>query len=241
MLYTSLSNKKIKEIKKLHLKKYRDSNNKFIIEGPHLVLEAFRSGYLEELLLEKDQIFPLPIETNYITKDIINYLTLLEDPTNIIGICRKKDQNFDIGNKILFLDNVQDPGNFGTIIRSAVAFSFDTIIIKDGVDIYNEKVIRATQGMFFHINILQVKTYDILENLKNEEYKITGTRVNYGKSLKDIEKSKKFVIIVGNEGSGLSESAQEYCQEFIYIPINDICESLNVGVATSIILYELDK
>lgn len=241
MLYTSIDNKKIKDIKKLNNKKYRDKTGTFLVEGNHLVLEAFKGGYLEELVLEKNELFPLPVETNYVTNDIINYISTLETPSNIIGICRKKDKLSVIGKKVLILDNIQDPGNLGTIIRSAVAFSFDTIILYGGVDLYNNKVIRSTQGMIFHIDVIETNDLNILSQLKSEDYKVYGTRVTYGKSIKSIEKSEKFVIIVGNEGNGISDVIQEFCDSFIYIPMNDICESLNVGVATSIILYELDK
>ena len=242
MIYTSIDNKKIKDLKKLHNKKYRDKMGMFLVEGKHLVLEAYKKGYLKELILEQDEIFPLDVDTMYVTNNIINYLSAVETPQNVMGICVKKDGDITIGNKVLMLDNIQDPGNLGTIIRSAVAFNIDTIILSnDTVDVYNSKVIRASQGMFFHIDIISKDLLEIIPKLKDKEYKICGTRVTYGKSLKKIEKSEKFVIIMGNEGNGLSEVVSELCDEFIYIDMNAVCESLNVGVATSIILYELDK
>ncbi len=242
MLYTSIDNPKIKKIKKLSQKKYREKYNEFMVEGSHLVLEAFKMGYLKELILEKNEIFPIPVETNYVTNDIISYLTTLESPSNIIGICSKLKETKNIGDKVLLIDNVQDPGNLGTIIRSAVAFNVDTIIFNlDTVDLYNPKVVRATQGLLFHTDIMTSNFSDIIPELKDSGYKIIGTKVTHGKSLKSIEKNKKFVIIVGNEGSGLSEEVINLCDEFIYIDMNSACESLNVAVATSIILYELDK
>ena len=159
----------------------------------------------------------------------------------MIGICKKIESN-DIGNKVLILDQIQDPGNLGTIIRSAVAFSFDTIILSnDSVDLYNSKVIRASQGMIFNLNIKRCNLTDIIPKLKKENYKIFGTRVTGGNDIKSIEKNNKFAIIMGNEGNGLSLDIQKLCDEFIYIKMNEKCESLNVGVATSIILYELSK
>lgn len=242
MLYTSIDNKKIKEIKKLHQKKYRDKTGLFLVEGEHLVLEAFKMGYLEELILEQDTLFPLDIKNSYVTNDIIYYISEVESPQNVMGICRKRDKEEIIGNRLLLLDGIQDPGNLGTIIRSAVAFHTDMIILGSGtVDLYNPKVIRSSQGMVFHIPIIEADLVTLLPTLKDEGYQIMGTRVTHGKSLKTLEKKIKSAIIMGNEGNGISDSVADYCDEFLYIDMNSKCESLNVGVATSIILYELDK
>lgn len=242
MLYTSIDNKKIKDIKKLQQRKYREKTGEFLVEGSHLVLEAFKTGALKELILEQDELFPLDIPTFYVTNDIIHYLSDVESPQNVMGICTKCQNKDKLGDKILVLDALQDPGNLGTIIRSAVAFNVDTIILgKNTVDVYNPKVVRASQGMIFHIPIIEKDLTTILPELKKEGYKIMGTRVTHGKSLKKLEKSLKSVIIMGNEGNGISEEVADLCDEFIYIDMNSTCESLNVGVATSIILYEFDK
>ena len=241
MLYTSIDNKKIKDIKKLNSKKYRDKTNLFLVEGEHLVLEAYKKGYLKELFLESDTIFPLNVETNYLTNNVINYISELETPQNVIGICNKL-KKIEIGNRILILEDIQDPGNLGTIIRSSVAFNIDTIVLsKNCVDLYNSKVVRASQGMLFHINIITEDLFEFLPKLKDLNFKIYGTRVTHGKSIKSIEKNSKFAIIMGNEGNGMSDEISELCDEFVYIDMNSACESLNVGVAASIILYELDK
>ena len=241
MLYSSIDNSKIKDLKKLHNKKYRDKKGLFLVEGRHLVLEAYKTGNLKELLLEENEILPLDVMTYYMTNNVKNYLSELETPTNIIGVCEKKEGIIK-GNRIVYLDCIQDPGNLGTIIRSCVAFNVDTLILsRDCVDLYNSKVIRASQGLVFHLNIVIADINEFGPKLKDENYKIYGTKVTHGKSLKTIEKVSKFVIIMGNEGNGISELSSELCDEFIYIDMNDKCESLNVGVATSIILYELDK
>lgn len=239
MIYSSINNDKIKELKKLKIKKYRDLTDRFIIESEHLIKEAYDLGYLEEIYVLEDSNYDFDIKTNYVTKEILKYITDLETP-NIVGVARKIEPK-GIGNKIVLLDNIQDPGNLGTIIRSSVAFNIDTIIISDdSVDLYNDKVIRASEGMIFKTNIIRCNVFEFLSEIKNE-YHIYGTKVNGGKSLKDIEKSDKFVIIMGNEGNGMKNSLDDLCDEFIYIDMNSKCESLNVGVATSIILYELDK
>lgn len=241
MLYSSIDNSKIKDLKKLHNKKYRDKKRLFLVEGRHLVLEAYKTGYLKELLLEENEILPLDVMTYYMTNNVKNYLSELETPTNVIGVCEKKEGIIK-GNRIVYLDCIQDPGNLGTIIRSCVAFNVDTLVLsRDCVDLYNSKVIRASQGLVFHLNIVIADINEFGPKLKDENYKIYGTKVTHGKSLKTIEKVSKFVIIMGNEGNGISELSSELCDEFIYIDMNDRCESLNVGVATSIILYELDK
>ena len=241
MLYTSIDNKKIKDIKKLNSKKYRDKVGLFLVEGEHLVLEAYKTGFLVELLLEEETIFPLDIETNYISNSVLNYISELDSPQKVIGICKKKKTD-ELGNRILVLDDIQDPGNLGTIIRSCVAFNIDTIILSNNsVDLYNSKVIRASQGLIFHINIIRDDLFNLLPILKKSNYYIYGTKVNHGNDLKKLEKKDKFVIIMGNEGNGMHDEISDLCDEYIYIKMNDACESLNVGVATSIILYEFSK
>ena len=241
MLYSSCDNKKIKDIKKLNIKKYRDLEQKYLVEGEHLVREAYKKGVLETLIIEDECDFKLNIDTISVSYDVLKYISELETPQKMMGICKKIESN-DIGNKVLILDQIQDPGNLGTIIRSAVAFSFDTIILSnDSVDLYNSKVIRASQGMIFNLNIKRCNLTDIIPKLKKENYKIFGTRVTGGNDIKSIEKNNKFAIIMGNEGNGLSLDIQKLCDEFIYIKMNEKCESLNVGVANSIILYELSK
>lgn len=242
MLYTSINNEKIKEIKKLKEKKYRDRLGLFIVEGEHLVLEAYKKGAIKELILEQNELFPIDVPTLYVTNDIINQIATLETPSNVMATCYKLEEKEELKNRILILDGIQDPGNLGTIIRSAVAFHIDTIILSDdSVDLYNPKVIRASQGMVFHINIIRKNLYEILPKLKEDNYKIIGTKVTHGNSLKTLEKISKFAIIMGNEGNGIKESTLEFCDQFLYIDMASVCESLNVGVATSIILYELDK
>ena len=241
MIYTSIENKKIKNLKKLNTKKYRDEIGKFIIEGEHLINEAYKNGVLEEIILEENIDIDINVPKSYVTDNVLKYISELDSPSKIMGVCKKIDKK-DIGNKILILDEIQDPGNLGTIIRSAVAFNIDTIILsKKCVDIYNSKVLRATQGMLFNINIIEEDLLEIIPNLKKNGYLVYGTKVNGGKSLKSVEKSEKFAIIMGNEGRGVHSSILDLCSDYIYIDMNKNCESLNVGVATSIILYELDK
>ena len=238
MLYSSIDNQKIKDIKKLQVKKYRDKMGLFLVEGEHLVIEAYKTGNLVELLLEENEIFPINIKTSYVTNNILKYISELDTAPKMIGICKKIETDI-VGKKILALDDIQDPGNLGTIIRSCVAFNVDTMLLSNNsVDLYNSKVIRASQGLIFHINIIRCDLLSYLDNLKKQGFYLYGTKVTNGSNVKKIAKKDKFVIIMGNEGNGIHEETLELCDEYIYIKMNDACESLNVGVATSIILFE---
>ena len=181
MLYTNTKNNKIKGIKKLNQKKYRDRENLFLVEGEHLVLEAYKKGMIEELILEQNVVFPLDVPTIYVTNDVINYISELDTPQNIMAVCKKMEENNNYNDRILILDGIQDPGNLGTIIRSAVAFNIDTVVLGNNtVDLYNEKVIRATQGLLFHINIIKRDLKEFVKELKNDNYQILGTKVTHG-------------------------------------------------------------
>ena len=242
MVIESLNNEKIKEIRKLKEKKYRDKLKKYIVEGEHLVNEAYKSGNLDTLIVLNNYDYSLiDINTIYVTKEIIKSISDLETPYNVIGICKYPTEK-EIQNKILLLDNIQDPGNLGTIIRSATAFNIDTIVLNTkSVDLYNSKVLRAAQGNNFYINIMRKDLKDFIPYLKENNYKIYSTNVKDGNDIKSLEKTEKYAIIMGNEGSGVDPILQEYSDYNIYIKMNEKCESLNVAVATSIILYELNK
>ena len=226
-------------LKKLREKKYRDIEGLFIVEGKNLVMEAYKNNLLKTLIVLDNSSFNLSIETIRVSKNVMKYLSELNTPNEIMGICYKKKEE-NISGNILILDNIQDPGNLGTIIRSAVAFSISTIIVSpDTVSIYNSKVLRSTQGLLFDVNIIVRDISSAIDDLKQNGYKIYGTKVDNGKNLKDIDSTNKYAVIMGNEGSGVNKDILDKCDEYIYIPMNEKCESLNVGVATSIILYEM--
>ena len=145
-------------------------------------------------------------------------------------------------NKVILLEGIKDLGNLGTIIRSSVAFGVDTIILsEDTVDLYNPKVIRATEGMFCHINIISMDLEEAISKIKSMGIKVYGTNVVDGVDVCTITDKKSYALIVGNEGNGVKEKIQEMSDMNLYIPMKDKCESLNVGVACSILLYELGK
>ena len=241
MLITSLNNEHIKEILKLKEKKYRDLSDTFLVEGRHLVLEAHREKKIVELILEQDELFPLDVNTLYVSSSVMNKLSDLKTPSNVMAVVKKLDEK-EVGEKILILDNIQDPGNLGTIIRSAVAFNFDTIVLSPKtVDLYNHKVVRSTQGMMFHTNIVIREPVSFINELKNEGYKIVGTKVTNGVDVRESKTYSHFALIIGNEGKGMSEELSELCDEYLYIKMNDQCESLNAAVAASILMYEISN
>ena len=239
MIITSLNNPTIKEISKLKNKKYRDLTNTYLVEGDHLVEEAYKNNLLTKIILLEDTICNYDIEKIYVTKEVMKKLTELDTPNKIIGIV-KKNTPLPIGNKILILDNIQNPGNLGTIIRSSVAFDIDTIVLSPNtVDIYNPKVIRSTQGMIFYTNIITLELKEFINEIKTKNYTIFGTNVRNGKNIKEITLPEKFALVLGNEGQGVSKEIESLCDDNIYIKMSSKCESLNVSVATSILLYEV--
>lgn len=239
MRIESINNPKVKEWVKLKEKKYRDVHFEFLIEGDHLMREALSQGIIKEIIAT-DVSFANPnIPFFEVSENIMKRLSSQVSGTNVICVCKKLEEK-EIKGNVCLLDCIQDPGNLGTIIRSAVAFSFDTIILSpDTVDLYNEKVIRASEGMLFHLNFIKKDLKLMIKELKQKGYNIYGTDVKIGKNLKEISFSSQNAIIIGNEGKGMRDDLKELCDFLVHIPINRACESLNAGVAASVIFYEM--
>lgn len=240
-LITSLDNKKIKHLNKLKEKKYRDEEGLFIIETENLIKEAYNSNLLEELYLLEDSNIQYDVKTFYVTKEVMQKISNLKTPSKCLGVVKKLVPR-DYQNRLLILDNIQDPGNLGTIIRSAVAFNIDTVVLGNTcVDLYNDKTIRASEGMLFKINILRKDLSTFLEDLKNNNYTLYGTEVTGGKVLNTVTFSQKCAIVIGSEGKGISPEIKKLITQNIYIPMSYQTESLNASVAASIIMYEMSK
>lgn len=241
-MITSLENKEIKKYLKLKKKKYRDLEKLFLVEGEHLIKEAEKSNSLVKVILTEDKELETNKEILYVTQEIMKKLSNLDTPPEMIGVCKINDNNKVGGNIILALDDIQDPGNLGTIIRSAVAFNIKTILLSENtVDLYNPKVLRSTQGLLFYTNVIRCDLEKELKKLKEEQYSIYVTNVEEGKEINKMNVAEKLVLVMGNEGNGVSSNIKSLKDENIYIKTNNLVESLNVGVATSILLYELDS
>lgn len=240
MLITSVNNEKIKELVKLKDKRYRDKTGLFFVEGIDIVKEAYDKGILKciYILDGYDKIYD-DIECRYVSLEVMKKISDMDSVSGYYGVCEKLKEG-ELGNRLILLDNLQDPGNLGAIIRSSVAFSFDTIILSDDtVDLYNPKVIRSSKGMLFNINIIRRKLDEFI--LRHKDYTVYGTDVNNGIGVRDILVTDKMGIVIGNEGKGMSLEIKRLIDKNIYIPINNKCESLNAAVASSIIMYEVSK
>lgn len=232
-MITSKDNAKIKELVKLYKnKKYRDEKSLFIVEGYNLIDEAIKASRLIS-------VYSIKEEEKYkdaviISKELLSKITNTITPEGIIGVV-KKENSSKIGNKVLYLDRLQDPGNIGTLLRSSIAFNFDTVILDECVDIYNPKVVRSSEGAIFHLNFIK----ESLLNLKNNGYYLIGTTLD-GISVDNLNHNlcKKIVLILGNEGNGIRKEYQDITDINLTISMNKI-ESLNVGVAGSIFMYLL--
>ncbi|WP_426461227.1 TrmH family RNA methyltransferase [Mycoplasma hafezii] len=237
MILVSKNNPKVKFWKKLKEKKYRDIEGLYLIESYHLVEEAKKYGIVVETIeTEENQKYS---DSTLVSKEIISLLASTVTPQQIIAVVKKDKPLSQSINKVIALNNLQDPGNVGTIIRLAKAFDFDTVIIEN-LDPYNDKVIRSSQGAFFDTNIIQTKNLNqTLIDLKNDNFTVYETLLNEkAQALNDVQfKENKIIIVVGNEGQGISKDIQKLSDTDIYIPIS--FESLNVACATAIILDKI--
>lgn len=233
MNITSKDNEKVKYWSKLHMKKFRDKEHKFIIEGDHLVNIALEKKLVDEIICLNDEY---DFDNKYIvTKKIMDKISSQVSASKVMAVCHY-DYTEEIKGNVLLIDRLQDPGNLGTIIRSAAAFKFETIILSpDTVDLFNDKTIRASEGMIFNLNYQKQDLKSAIKKLKELNYNIYGTDVKGGTK---IDKSGKIAIIIGNEGSGMQEELKTLCDGLVHIPMESACESLNAGVAASILMYE---
>ncbi len=232
----SINNNHVKEWVKLNNKKYRDEVGLFLVEGDHLVREAQKKHLIKEIITIDKNIKA----DYYVTREIMKKISNQVSFSSIAAVCYKLTEK-SLSNRVLLLDNIQDPGNLGTIIRSAIAFKFTTIILsEDTVDIYNDKVIRASEGMIFHLNFLRKNLKDFLINNK-DKYQILITDVRNGKNIKKIKLDEKIMLVIGNEGNGVNKNIQQFGDFLINIKMHHICESLNAGVSASILMYEINE
>lgn len=230
----SITNPKIKYAQKLKQKKYRTKESKFLVEGEHLIIEAIKSNQVDYILSTKEDNY-LDHKVFNVSEEVYSKLSELGLRKGMIAVCHKQI-NHSLSDKLLILDGVQDPGNMGTLLRSAAAFGFKTIVSENTVDYYNEKVVRASQGALFYTNLIETNLEEFIK--ENSHYTYYSTNVLKGMNILDVDFDKnKIAIILGNEGSGVRQAIQNQANVNIKIPMEQT-ESLNVGVAGGIMMYE---
>ncbi|EAF0999340.1 RNA methyltransferase [Listeria monocytogenes] len=247
----SVKNDHVKTWKKLQTRKGRDKTGTYLVEGFHLVEEALRQdGLVLELLVSSGvsvpeewlkgdyDVFEISTEISHLISE-----TMTEQGVFAVVATSEPDMMLLYGKKLLLVDAVQDPGNVGTLIRTADAAGYDCVVLgKGSADLYNPKVIRSTQGSHFHIPVIQADLFDWIANLEEEGVPVIGAVLDdQAKSLNDMTKRDTLALMVGNEGNGISPELQDRLSEKVYIPIYGDSESLNVAVAAGILLYGLRK
>jgi len=241
-MITSKENSKFKMWLKLSQKKYRQRDQLFLVEGEHLVLEAKKAGVLVEVLVCVGISFSIDAPITYLAKPLFDQLSSTVTSAGIMAVCRMQEGSIKKNNRLLLVDGIRDPGNLGTLIRSALAFGFDGMVLsEDTVDVYNEKVVRATQGALFNLAIISRNLVDFVEELQGEGVVVyVATLKDDTKLMSEVMSTKKMAFIVGNEGVGVCESLVKISDGNIFIEISSLIESLNVAVAGSILMYHFN-
>lgn len=238
MIIKSVSNQNYKLINKLKNKKYREKESLFIIESRKLVDEAISSSAnIDFIFLRSDVSYETNLKSLVFDKALFNKLTMLKSSDGIGAVIRKPVPKKISSKKVLLLDSINDPGNIGTMIRSAEAFGFNDIILSpDCVDIYNEKALRASMGSVFRLNIVKL-TYDEIANFK-DSYKFLAADMS-GLDIREYKSDSNIILVIGNEANGLGDEIRSLTDTFVKIPMEGDIESLNAAIAASIIMNRL--
>ncbi len=243
-MITSKMNKLVKTVKSLENKKYRDKLSLFSVEGNKLIEEMAKVKRPEYLLVREDIDIQNVLKSDikvYVVSDVVfKYLSSEKTPQGIIAVFEKTDEKYidDLKtDNCLFLDNVQDASNVGGLIRSSVCAGFDTCICFNSADVYSMKALRAGAGAVFHMNIVKVNNYDILDSFLNKGYDIIASDIRGEENISF--KRHKNVLVVGNEGSGISKELLEKSNKIVKIPMTDKIDSLNASVSGAILMYKI--
>lgn len=251
---SSKDNDLIKHIKKLKDKKYRDESNEYIIEGVKLIEEAVKeNAKIKKIIVCEDTTRTYEIPTHimyeiakyecvYVTDKIFASITQVTNPQGIMAIIEKGDVDTQIDytqDIIVALDDVQDPGNLGTILRTVDSIGLNQIIVSKGTaDAFNSKVVRSTMGAIFRVKIIEVENLEqAIKDMRRHHFKLMVTSLQTENSIYDIQFNKK-VIVIGNESNGVSREIQEMADEKAKIPMLGKTESLNASVAAGVVMYE---
>lgn len=229
----SKQNPTVKYLQKLLKKKYRDQENKFLIFGTHMIDIAEKNGYEIDVYTSDETK-----EGTHVSKDIMKMLSPTETPYDTIGVVNKKTPT-SYSDKILILDEIQDPGNVGTLIRSAMGFGFMTVISSfDTADFYSDKTVRATQGTILYANLVKDNLDHVFVDLIKQGYEIIMSSPHAQLTLEELDVKKRVALVLGNEGAGINPNYYKYASKIVKIQTNHI-ESLNVGMAGSIMMHHL--
>lgn len=241
----NLSTNKIKEIAKLHQKKYRDESCLFLAEGNKALEEIINSKieFVEIYATDKFQN-KMNIPTTLISENEMKKIATTSSPCEVLTIAKKKEYSINQiknKNRIILLDSISDPGNLGTIIRSAAAFDIDGIILfGDCVEIYSPKVIRSTTGNLFKTPIISIKNLeDIKKHFNGHKIIATALSKENNISINELSNTDKYIVMFGSEATGLKKELIEIADKNIQLKMNKNVESLNLSVSASIIMYEL--
>lgn len=238
MIITSSDNQKYKYISKLKQKKFRDKENSFIIESKKLVEEAISSANLDFIFLsEENKDYESNLDKIILSKELFTKITDMVTTDGFAAVVKKPSQREIKSKRVLLLDQINDPGNMGTIIRSAEAFGFEDIILMPKTcDIYNEKTLRASMGSIFRLNIVK-KNLDEVKKLK-EKYTMVSADMS-GYDINECDIDGRLILAIGNEANGLSDEIRKMTDTFLKIPMKGQIESLNAAIAASIIMNKL--
>jgi len=242
MTIDSLTNAQVKFWVSLHQAKHRRDNGAFLVEGEHLVQEAHKAKALDLILLSEGTANPYPeIKSVVLSDKVFKKVSQLESQGTIMAVCRLDLTQKVQGHRLILCDRIQDPGNLGTIIRSATAFGFDGILCSDDcVDFTNEKVIRSTQGALFHIALAQTDLKSAILELKANGVKVYGTSLDKALPLSTVAPTFPVALVLGNEGSGVRDEILALCDQNLVIE-SKAFESLNVAVAAGILCHHFRK
>ena len=254
---SSLSNPIVKEIKKLYKRKYRWQKKLFIVEGIKIIEECIKEKWNIKYIIIKED-FPLKFEISrlidcidgnniiIVSEKVFNEITDMENPQGILGVIEFNLSDMEFLFKVkdkffIIIDELQDPGNMGTIIRAGDAFGVNGIIITQGcVDIYSPKVVRSTMGSIFHVPIVFADDkLKLIKDLKEKKVAVYATSLRGNIHINRVNFRRDFALIIGNESNGVTEDFLRTADSLIKIPMKGKAESLNAAIASSIIMYEV--
>ena len=232
----SRQNELVKEVAKLSDAKARKQQKLFKVEGFHMLEMAKEAKLIHSVFTLKEiKDLESKIPQYLVSEEVLEKLSSTKTPQGVVCVCHLLNEKPIKSDKVLYLDDVSDPGNLGTILRTALAFGYDDVILsKNCCSIYNEKTLQASQGAIFKLNI--VTDLD-LSKLKADGYQILATEIKGSISLEEVSKPEKLVLVLGNEAHGVSESILKLADKRIRIDIKNI-DSLNVAIAGAIAMFK---